>query len=205
MPSLVCVVCLDDLHTKTAMSTTCGHVFCSECAVSQFATHQSCPVCRTTQTFQQLIRLFPEYDTPAPDPPPSAVSASAATTTTSPEMPELEPQSISFRRFMEPRRPLHQAAHSQHTWQMPQLTGTGRTRPPAPRRPLLFQPQPQPRPQDLQMLQLSQPLARAHRRRPLLPQPQPQQLRAFQTPQLRSNGSGRARARGLGLAPVFVS
>ena len=60
--TFICRICLDGLENKTAMSTTCGHVFCSECATHQFVqTRPICPVCRRPQTFQQLIRLFPEY------------------------------------------------------------------------------------------------------------------------------------------------
>ncbi|PIL33774.1 hypothetical protein GSI_04399 [Ganoderma sinense ZZ0214-1] len=95
MPSLICVICMEGLETKAAMSTTCGHIFCSQCAESQFAISQSCPVCRTPQTFRQLIRLFSEFDTPATDPPPSAVPAS--TFPPNPEGPYLEPEIISFR------------------------------------------------------------------------------------------------------------
>ena len=67
MSSLLCAICLDTLQTKTALSTTCGHIFCSECAKSHFTTRPTCPVCRKVQTFEQLIRLFPEYGTASHD------------------------------------------------------------------------------------------------------------------------------------------
>ncbi|KAI1790406.1 hypothetical protein LXA43DRAFT_1016961 [Ganoderma leucocontextum] len=86
MPSLICAICLDILETKTTMSTTCGHVFCSECAALQFMTRPSCPVCRSTQTFEQLIRLFPEYGTT----PLKASSSSNATSGPDLQMPQLQ-------------------------------------------------------------------------------------------------------------------
>lgn len=67
--SFICRICLDGLENKTAMSTTCGHIFCAECATQQFAyTRPLCPVCRRPQTFDQLIRLFPEYGSTSEDP-----------------------------------------------------------------------------------------------------------------------------------------
>ena len=63
MSSLICVVCLECLKTKTPLCTTCGHILCSECAVDQFMAYPVCPVCRRGQTFEQLIRLFPTYGT----------------------------------------------------------------------------------------------------------------------------------------------
>ncbi|KAM5530194.1 hypothetical protein V8D89_016130 [Ganoderma adspersum] len=63
MSSLLCAICLDTLQTKIALSATCGHIFCSECATPHFTTRPACPVCRRVQTFNQLIRLFPEYGT----------------------------------------------------------------------------------------------------------------------------------------------
>ncbi|KAI1791654.1 hypothetical protein LXA43DRAFT_1061173 [Ganoderma leucocontextum] len=68
--SFICRICLDGLENKTAMSTTCGHIFCSECATYHFAqTRPICPVCRRPQTFEQLIRLFPEYGSTSDDAP----------------------------------------------------------------------------------------------------------------------------------------
>ena len=59
--SLICAICIECLETRIAVSTTCGHILCSECATRQFTIRPTCPVCRREQTFEQLIRLFPEY------------------------------------------------------------------------------------------------------------------------------------------------
>ena len=140
MSSLICVICLDDLQTKSAMSTTCGHVFCSECAASQFIVRPSCPVCRTAQTFEQLIRLFPEYSTPVLDPPTAVSTATTATIDTSPEM--REPELLSFRRFQ--RLQARQLLSPPSRTPQPVL----RVQPPAFR-----QPRVQPEPQILHVLQ----------------------------------------------------
>lgn len=77
MSSLLCTSCLDSLHTKTAVSTTCGHIFCSECVSRQFIVRSACPVCRRAQTLEQLIRLYPEYGTASLEASSSGVTASS--------------------------------------------------------------------------------------------------------------------------------
>ena len=67
MTSIICAMCRDTFETKPALSTTCGHIFCPNCATSTFTTCSTCPVCRRVQTFGQLIRLFPEHSTVSPD------------------------------------------------------------------------------------------------------------------------------------------
>ena len=61
MFTFVCAICLDTLENKITMSTTCGHIFCSECATFHFAGSSICPSCRRAQTFEQLIRLYPGH------------------------------------------------------------------------------------------------------------------------------------------------
>ncbi|KAI1791655.1 hypothetical protein LXA43DRAFT_388915 [Ganoderma leucocontextum] len=87
MPTLICRICLDALHEKKMMSTKCGHIFCSECASVVFSrtrTRVPCPVCRKPNTYNQLIRLFPEWElaesppNPHPHPNPSVGDAIAA-------------------------------------------------------------------------------------------------------------------------------
>ena len=68
MTSLICTMCRDTLETKPALTTTCGHIFCSDCAMDQFTAGPTCPVCHRVQTLDQLIRLFPEYGTVSLDP-----------------------------------------------------------------------------------------------------------------------------------------
>ena len=63
MPSLICRICLESLHEKAMVATTCGHIFCSVCASVVFQRGRTpCPVCRKPHTHRQLIRLFPEWD-----------------------------------------------------------------------------------------------------------------------------------------------
>lgn len=94
MSSLLCAICLDTLEAKRALSTTCGHIFCSECATSHFTIRPSCPICRTVQTPEQLIRLFPEYGTASQD---ASIASAATSSLRGPQS-----QSVSLRRLLNP-------------------------------------------------------------------------------------------------------
>ncbi|TBU35467.1 hypothetical protein BD311DRAFT_3330 [Dichomitus squalens] len=63
MSSLICSICLDTLEIKKPMSTTCGHIFCSDCLTSHFDQTPPilCPICRRPQAVDQAVRLFPVY------------------------------------------------------------------------------------------------------------------------------------------------
>nr|VWO99611.1 E3 ubiquitin protein ligase (EC [Ganoderma boninense] len=89
MSSLICAICLDSLETKIALSTTCGHVLCSECATRQFALRPTCPVCRREQTLERLLRLYPEYGTAPLE---TSSGAGGTTTASSPEASGLHAQ-----------------------------------------------------------------------------------------------------------------
>ncbi|TFK92262.1 hypothetical protein K466DRAFT_513814 [Polyporus arcularius HHB13444] len=63
MPSFRCSICLDALGaTSKPMSTLCGHIYCLDCATFRFGSHPSCAICRSPQTLEQMIRLYPDWE-----------------------------------------------------------------------------------------------------------------------------------------------
>lgn len=44
------------------MATTCGHIYCLDCATFHFTANPSCAVCRKNQTLQTMIRLYPDWE-----------------------------------------------------------------------------------------------------------------------------------------------
>ncbi|KAI0723739.1 hypothetical protein C8T65DRAFT_627264 [Cerioporus squamosus] len=63
MPSFRCSICLDTLGgTSKPMTTLCGHIYCLDCATFRFSSHPSCAICRKPQTLEEMIRLYPDWE-----------------------------------------------------------------------------------------------------------------------------------------------
>ncbi|KAI0748634.1 hypothetical protein C8Q80DRAFT_1354396 [Daedaleopsis nitida] len=63
MPSFRCSICLDMMgNLAKPMTTTCGHIYCLDCATFHFTASPSCAVCRKNQTLQAMIRLYPDWE-----------------------------------------------------------------------------------------------------------------------------------------------
>lgn len=60
------------------MATTCGHLYCAECATRHFLPGDPCAICRRgPYDFDELVRLYPDYvRTRSSTPKPSAGSSS---------------------------------------------------------------------------------------------------------------------------------
>ena len=57
-----CPICLEGLQHlsggRSALATTCGHLFCSTCLPAALATSSTCPTCRTNLAGTISIRIF---------------------------------------------------------------------------------------------------------------------------------------------------
>lgn len=73
-----CSICLETLDDTTApMATTCGHLYCADCATRHFGSGvDPCAICRRgPYDFDALVRLYPDYvrtpprsTSPSPEP-----------------------------------------------------------------------------------------------------------------------------------------
>jgi len=61
-PPMQCPVCFDSLQSllppRTALSTKCGHLFCSSCLPAALQASGCCPTCRKRVRMSDAIRLF---------------------------------------------------------------------------------------------------------------------------------------------------
>jgi len=61
-PPMQCPVCFDSLQSllppRTALSTKCGHLFCSSCLPAALQASGCCPTCRKRVRLTDAIRLF---------------------------------------------------------------------------------------------------------------------------------------------------
>jgi len=61
-PPMQCPVCFDSLQSllppRTALSTKCGHLFCSSCLPAALQASGCCPTCRKRVRLSDAIRLF---------------------------------------------------------------------------------------------------------------------------------------------------
>jgi len=61
-PPMQCPVCFDSLQSlsppRTALSTKCGHLFCSSCLPAALQASGCCPTCRKGVRMSDAIRLF---------------------------------------------------------------------------------------------------------------------------------------------------
>jgi len=61
-PPMQCPVCFDSLQSllppRTALSTKCGHLFCSTCLPAALQANGCCPTCRKRVRLTDAIRLF---------------------------------------------------------------------------------------------------------------------------------------------------
>jgi len=61
-PPMQCPVCFDSLQSllppRTALSTKCGHLFCSSCLPAALQANGCCPTCRKRVRLTDAIRLF---------------------------------------------------------------------------------------------------------------------------------------------------
>ncbi|OCH85694.1 hypothetical protein OBBRIDRAFT_288751 [Obba rivulosa] len=58
-----CTICLENI-TGDIMATRCGHLYCTECATTNFSLPSAtCAICRRAWTFDELIMLYPHYGT----------------------------------------------------------------------------------------------------------------------------------------------
>ena len=81
-----CSICQETLDDALApLTTTCGHLYCAECATRHFAhSVDLCAICRAgPYEFDDLVRLYPDYvrtppPTRTPTPEPSSPSCSHA-------------------------------------------------------------------------------------------------------------------------------
>lgn len=53
-----CPVCLNSVQGREPATTTCGHVFCSNCIKTALSATCKCPVCQKLMTIRQLIRIY---------------------------------------------------------------------------------------------------------------------------------------------------
>lgn len=53
-----CPICLDSITNSQPVSTTCGHVFCSDCIKQSIRHHKKCPMCNTKLTLKQVHPLY---------------------------------------------------------------------------------------------------------------------------------------------------
>jgi hypothetical protein len=58
-----CCICFDPVLPTHCAITTCGHLFCHECADEWFHNHSSCPFCRTGVEIRDLRRHVTKGDT----------------------------------------------------------------------------------------------------------------------------------------------
>lgn len=62
-----CSICFDSVGS-TPLSTRCGHLYCPDCAIFNFNSTDRplCAICRTPQTYPDLIQLFPDLSEVSP-------------------------------------------------------------------------------------------------------------------------------------------
>merc|ERR1719234_2591078 len=62
LPPMQCPVCFDSLQSllppRIALSTKCGHLFCSSCLPAALQASGCCPTCRKRVRMSDAIRLF---------------------------------------------------------------------------------------------------------------------------------------------------
>ncbi|KZT71428.1 hypothetical protein DAEQUDRAFT_724411 [Daedalea quercina L-15889] len=59
-----CSICQETLgETCAPMTTSCGHLYCADCATQHFAGIDLCAMCRRgPYEFDDLIKLYPDYE-----------------------------------------------------------------------------------------------------------------------------------------------
>ncbi|XP_050073077.1 uncharacterized protein LOC126561174 [Anopheles maculipalpis] len=56
---IICPICYERLANRKAISTSCGHVFCSKCLLHSLRRFQNCPVCKESLTNSN--KMHPVY------------------------------------------------------------------------------------------------------------------------------------------------
>ncbi|KAJ8975348.1 hypothetical protein NQ317_000276 [Molorchus minor] len=54
---LCCPICLDNFRRGHIKTTTCGHVFCSQCIETYLKEKHLCPMCRKKLNIKDLVQL----------------------------------------------------------------------------------------------------------------------------------------------------
>lgn len=55
---MACAICLQDMTSQSLTSTSCGHLFCTECINQALRSSNQCPMCKKTVELNTLRRIY---------------------------------------------------------------------------------------------------------------------------------------------------